>query len=283
MNNRIIVLLLSVAVFFAWGPSALSASASAAGKAPRPESYVGEELEYKIGFWFFEDVATGRVKLERDNSGGYVATLRASTTGFVDRLYHRADTYSSYMVLSGDGTRLITTRFEKTTETTGKTKKSLTVFDYSKGLMTWRASETGKDDRTGEENIPEGVWPADPLAGFYNFRSGVYGPVARGREYKIPTFPKDGKARDIYMRINTDEEAKKRVNDKSFDNDYFADVKIDKELFGSQSGKVEIIFSPDMIPSSAVAKDIFFFGDVHGKLVKTTFAMEFEKTAPAVR
>ncbi|HXI09824.1 MAG TPA: hypothetical protein VNK06_03380 [Thermodesulfobacteriota bacterium] len=46
---------------------------------------------------------------------------------------------------------------------------------------------------------------------------------------------------------------------------------------------MEIIFSPDMIPSYAVAKDIFFFGDVRGTLVKTTFAMDFKKTAPAAR
>lgn len=281
MKKSIVAFILSAVVVSAWVSA--GRCEPMAGKAPLPESYVGEELEYRIGFWLFNDVATGKVKLERDSSGGYVATLMAHTTGFVDRLYHRADTYTSYMVLSGDGRRLITTRFEKATETTAKTKRSLTLFDYSKGLMTWRASETGKDDRTGEENIPEGVWPADPLAGFYNFRLGVYGPVVRGREYKIPTFPKDGKARDIYMRINTKEEASERVNDRPIDNDYFADVKIDKELFGSQSGKVEIIFSPDMIPSSAVAKDIFFFGDVRGRLVKTTFAMEFEKTAPAGR
>ncbi len=282
LKNRIVVFILPILVFCVSVSAALSQPP--AGAYAPADSYVGEELEYRIGFWLFEDVATGKVRLERGENGEYVATLRAYTTGFVDRvLRHRADTYTSHMVLSPDGKRFITVRFEKTVETTGKTKKSLTAFDYSKGLMTWRSSETGKDDRTGTENIPEGVWPADPLAGFYNFRSGIYGPVVRGCEYNIPTFPKDGKARDIYMRINTKEEAGQRINDRPFEADYLADVKIDKELFGSQSGKVEIIFSPEMIPSSAVAKDIFFFGDVRGRLVKAAFAVEFKKTAPAVR
>lgn len=282
ITDRIPVIILAALLFFACGP--LAYAAAAPESATPADSYVGEELEYRIGFWLFDDVATGRVRLERDTSGGYVATLVAYTTGFVDRvLRHRADTYTSHMVLSSDGKRLITVRFEKTIETTGKLKRSLTIFDYSKRLMTWRSSETGKEDRTGEENIPEGVWPVDPLAGFYNFRMGAYGPVVRGHVYNIPTFPKDGKARNIYMRINTKDEAKARMPEGTSDAYYLADVKIDKEIFGSQSGKVEVIFSPDMIPSYAVAKDIFFFGDVRGKLVKTTFAMDFKKTAPAAR
>jgi len=280
-SNRTFFFVIYILFFSVFAPDAFSASG--AGSKPVPESFVGEELEYKISFWLFDNVATGKVRLDHDQNGGYVATLTAYTTGFVDRmLRHRADTYTSYMALSPDGTRLVTVRFEKTIETSGKLKRSLTLFDYKKREMTWRSSETGKDDRIGTETIPEGVWPVDPLAGFYNFRSGVYGPVERGREYNIPTFPKDGKARDIYMRINTKKVATERFNGRSFDNDYLADVKIDKELFGSQSGKVEIIFSPDLIPSFAVAKDIFFFGDVSGTLVKATFAMDFKKTAPAV-
>lgn len=263
---------------------ALTSLAQARPGASIVNSYVGEELEYRIGFWLFDDVATGRVKLEKGDNGEYIATLHAYTTGFVDRVIrHRVDTYVSRMSLSPDGKSFITNTFEKTIVMTGKTKTSRTVFDYSKGKMTWKSTETGKDDRTGEEEIAEGVHPVDPLAGFYNFRSGVYGPVKQGSEYKIPTFPKDGKPKDISIRITTADEARKRITDKKFENDYLADVRIDKELFGSQSGLVEIIFASEMIPIEAVAKDMFFFGDVRGKLVKSTFAMGFKKTAPAGR
>lgn len=279
--KRLIVLISLPVLIFSAGIS-IARSQTPAGKDAAANSYVGEELEYRIGFWLFDDVATGNVRLEKDENGEYVATLHAYTTGFVDRmLRHRVDTYISRMTLSPDGKRFITKRFEKTVETTGKTKKSLTVFDYSRGIMIWKSTETDKEDRDGVESIPDGVYPVDPLAGFYNFRSGIYGPAVRGREYNIPSFPKDGHTRDIYLRITTRDEAQKRINDKRFETDYLADVKIDKELFGSQSGKVEIIFAGDMIPSEAVARDIFFFGDVRGKLVKTTFAMGFRKTAPA--
>lgn len=271
--KRLVIIVILPLLVLSFGITS-ARSDTPAEKVAQVNSYVGEELEYRISFWLFEDVATGMVKLEKDENGEYMATLHAYTTGFVDRvLRHRVDTYVSHMALSSDGKRFITMRFEKTVETTGKTKKSLTVFDYSRGVMTWKTTETGKDDRTGEEKIPEGFYPVDPLAGFYNFRSGVYGPVTRGREYDIPTFPKDGRKRDIYLRINTKDEAQKRINGRRFETEYLADVKIDKELFGSQSGKVEIIFAEDMIPSEAVAKDIFFFGDVRGRLVKTTFAM----------
>lgn len=246
------------------------------------DAFLDEELVYGIGFWFFENVAIGKVTLVKGENGEYVATLSAYTTGVVDSvLHHRKDTYISHLALGEDGRRFVTRRFEKTIETTGKVRRTVTDFDYEKRVMTWKGWENGKEVRSGEEDVPPGVYPDDPLAGFYNFRFGVYGPVEEGRVYKIPTFPKKGHVPAIFLRILTREDKEKKINNNSNNRpvDYFADVIIDKELFGSRSGNVEILFTRDMIPMEAVAKDLLFFGDVRGKLNQVGYSMSFKRKA----
>lgn len=84
-------------------------------------------------------------------------------------------------------------------------------------------------------------------------------------------------ASNIYVRIATNEKKTERMNPDSAETDYLAYIVIDKELFGSQTGKVEVRFNKDLIPVQAVAKDLILFGDVRGSLVEMTSNMEFRK------
>ena len=183
--------------------------------------------------------------------------------------------------LSDDGQRFIPKTFEKSVEMRGDVRRSITYFDYDKRLVTWKAWGGGKDEREGEGTIPPGILVYDPITAFYNFRYGVYGPPEEGREYKIHTFPKGDEVPFIELRIakNGDEGNRLEYDPKEA---FLVFAKINKDLFGSQSGNVEVIFTKDMIPIEAVAKDIIFFGDVRGKLVKMGVSMGFENKA-AVR
>ena len=241
----------------------------AGGKGSRTigEAFDGEELTYDIGFWLFDRVAVGELRIERSETGEYVASLTAYTTGMVDRiLQHRKDIYVSLLQSVDGGKRFMSKAFIKTVDINGKVRQGITELDYEKGLMTWSSWGGGKADRTGTESFPPGTYIDDPLAAFYNFRFGVYGPVEDGREYRILTFPKKGRIPEIYARLATSDEMTKRVLPEKAHARYLADAKIDKELFGSGSGWVEILFDKELVPVEAVAKDIAFFGDVRGRL-----------------
>jgi hypothetical protein len=236
--------------------------------------FAGEELDYRIGFWILDDVAVGKLRLESDGSGGYVATLTAHTTGVLGWfLRYRKDTYTARLQEVNGGGRFRTMTFEKNVDIGGKVRRGITVLDYENRLMTWKKWKRGKLRDSGELKMEPGVFYDGPLTAFYNFRFGVYGPIEEGREYWIEgreywikTFPKSSnKEVNIYLRLAPKNEFKSRFGERDTFDAYLADVKIDKELFGSKSGDIEILFSDEMVPVEGVAKDILLFGDVRGK------------------
>ncbi|MFQ5465189.1 MAG: DUF3108 domain-containing protein [Thermodesulfobacteriota bacterium] len=279
--------LVLMAAVLAVGADAPTAAAGGAALGPGPkaptvaDAFVGEELVYRIGFWIFDDIAEGKVSLAEDPDGGYVATLEAQTTGFVGFLMrHRKDTYVARLRLSEDGKRFITKTFEKTVDKNGRVRRGITTLDYEKGLLTWKSWGGGKDERSDAIQLPGGVYFDDPLAAFYNFRYGAYGPVGEGREYRILTFPKrEDHLPEIYVRVATRREMEKKVKQEKPYADYLAEARIDKELFGQQKGDIEILFTGGMTPVYAVARDVAMFGDVRGKLTQISARMDLKKTA----
>jgi hypothetical protein len=234
------------------------------------DRFVGEELDYRIGFWLFEDAAVGKLRLDRDPGGGYVATLTAHTTGVLGWfLRYRKDSYKVQLEEVNGGTRFRTMTFEKNVDIGGKVRKSIRVLDHENRLITWRKWKRGRLRRSGEVKMEPGVHYDGPLTAFYNFRFGVYGPIEEGSVYRIKSFPKTkNKEVDIDIRLATKSEFKSRLGDRHSFTGYLADVKIDKELFGSKTGDIEILFTEEMVPVEGVAKDILLFGDVRGKLVE---------------
>ncbi|MBI5563041.1 MAG: DUF3108 domain-containing protein [Deltaproteobacteria bacterium] len=256
--------------------AAVSSHAAGTRDAPRKtaiaDAFVGEDLSYRIGFWLFDDVAEGRLTLAKGEDGDYVATLSAWTTGIAGwALRYRKDTFVVHMRMTPDGGRFVSKTFEKTVDKSGDVHQSLTLFDYGKRLVTWHSWGGGKEPKDGMGRIPPGVWCDDPIAAFYNFRYGVYGPVKEGQNYTVYSFPKGGEVPKIMLRMASRTELDERKGDNAAE--YLAYARIDKDLFGSQSGDVEILFNRDMLPTEAVAKDIVLFGDVRGRLVRMGFDM----------
>lgn len=262
------VFLLAVLCF---PPSFAAASPTMTGESPDAASigdvFANEKLAYDIGFWFFQGVAEGTLILKEDGPGRYVATFSARTNGVLDTiLKHRRDRYIARLRLSEDGKRFLTDSFEKEVEIEGKgIRRSIHKVDYSAGTVSSRSWGGGRPEKNSVEKIPAGMYTDDPLAAFYNFRFGVYGGIAEGKHYKIMTFPKEDRIPEISIRIVSQKEIRKRGK-KGTQADLLADAKIDKELFGSKNGDIEIFFTKDMLPVQAIAKGILLFGDVKGKL-----------------
>ncbi|MBI2399675.1 MAG: DUF3108 domain-containing protein [Deltaproteobacteria bacterium] len=251
-------------------PSFAAASSTITGAGPDAASigdvFANEKLAYDIGFWFFHGVAESTLVLKEDGPGRYVATFSARTNGVLDTfLKHRRDRYVARLRLSEDGKRFLTESFEKEVEVDGKgIRRSIHKVDYAAGTVTSRSWGGGRPEKNSVEKIPAGMYTDDPLAAFYNFRFGVYGDIAEGKHYKITTFPKEGRIPEISIRIVSEKELRKRG--KKGAANVLADARIDKELFGSKNGDIEIFFTKDMMPLQATAKGIILFGDVKGKL-----------------
>ncbi len=158
------------------------------------ETYAGERLDYEIGFWLFDGVAVGRVELGRD-AEGYVAVFSAHTTGIAEWLRHREDTYTARLVEADGGTRFRTVSFDKDVTVGRKKRRTLTEVDYDAGVMRWTEWKDGKLRKTGELELPEGVRYDDPLAAFFNFRYGAYGPIREGESYLIKDAAQGRRAR----------------------------------------------------------------------------------------
>lgn len=279
--KKLLLFIVLLGVFFlgtgAANSRALPGTHSFTEKDKIADVFLGESLTYQIGFWAFDNVAIGKVSLKRGADGDYIATLTAYTTGgFLTWLLRsRHDVYIEHLRMSEDGKRFISKTFEKNVETVNKKKHSIVTIDYDKGRMTSKNYEDGLETTNNVIPLQKGIFYDGPLAAFYNLRFGAYGPFEMGRAYNIYTFPKkDGHVPVIHVRIAGQEETDRKLNG-NFLHEYFTEVKLDKDLFGSKAGDIDILFSNDHVPEEAVAKDILFFGDVRGKLTSIGAGMEF--------
>ncbi|HUL20210.1 MAG TPA: hypothetical protein VLZ10_02070 [Thermodesulfobacteriota bacterium] len=235
------------------------------------EFFKGEELQYEIGLWLFKKVAVGKISFaEMGEKGRYLATLQGETLGvlgFVAR--YRIDTYRSIMEEIDGGRRLRSVSFEEDVKIGSKVRRRTHLLDYQK--RRWiriRQREDGSKTRE-ETEIPPGMIYDDFVTATYNFRYGAYGEIERGRTYKVATFPKKG-ATSYEVRVaSQEEEEKKRKSEKSKEGkEFFLKLFLDAELTHSKEGLIEGWLSKELYPVEGKIKDVIFFGDIKGTLVK---------------
>ncbi|HSB07609.1 MAG TPA: DUF3108 domain-containing protein [Thermodesulfobacteriota bacterium] len=235
------------------------------------EFFIGEALDYEIGFWLFKRAALGRLSFRQtEKKGQYLAILKAETLGILGWVSrYRVDTYRSTMEEIGGGNRLRSLSFEEDVKIGNKVRKRVTQFDYEK--RKWVTIKERKDGTTQriEEEIPPGKVYDDFLAAAYNFRYGVYGEIERGKTYTVPTFPRKGASSYEVRVAPKEEEEKRRRSEKMKDQkEYFVKLILDPEVTHSKEGRIEGWLSKELFPMEGTIKDVLLFGDVRGTLVK---------------
>jgi hypothetical protein len=235
------------------------------------EFFKGEELHYEIGVWVFKKVALGKIRFEKTGEKNlYVATLQGETLGFLGwAARYRVDTYRSIMEEVEEGRRLRSISFEEEVRIGGKLRRRNNFFDYQK--RKWiqvRLRKDGTEGRT-EEEIPLGMVYDDFITASYNFRYGVYGEIERGRKYTVATFPKKGPSSYEVRVVSKEEEEKRKKSDKQKEGkEYFLELFLDPDITHSKEGLIEGWLSKELYPTEGAIKDVIFFGDVTGKLIK---------------
>jgi hypothetical protein len=116
--------------------------------------------------------------------------------------------------------------------------------------------------------MPYGILYDDPMTAFYNFRFGVYGKIEPGKIFTIHTVPRKEGPRPIRLTVASkkEEEQRRSKENEKEGKDIFIKVRLDKEFVGSVHGDVEVWFTKDIVPMTGVAKDVFFYGDIRGRL-----------------
>lgn len=240
------------------------------GRVSIAEFFLGEELEYEIGFWIFKKVAIGKLNFKSlDEKGHYIATLQAETTGLTGWISrYRKDIYSSVMEEIEGGRRLRSVSFEEEVKIGNKSRKRVHLFDYKKRVWIRIRRKGDKSLEKIEENIPPGMIYDDFLTASYNFRYGVYGEIDRGRRFVVQTFPRKGASSYEVIIATKEEEEKRRSREKNKEGkDFFIKLFLDPEDTHSKEGLIEGWLSKEFYPIEGSIKDVILFGDVRGKLI----------------
>jgi len=108
----------------------------------------------------------------------------------------------------------------------------------------------------------------DILSAFYNFRIGAYGPIKRGRAFKVRTIPEKGKSTiDVDIPDREGAAKSKWLFGRHFDEDLLlVKVRVPKEIFRSKTGEVSILIDDRIVPLQGIVQDYIGFGDVKGIL-----------------
>jgi len=235
------------------------------------EFFMGEELHYIIGVWLFKEVALGKISFKAmKEKGRYSSTLQGETLGVLGWVArYRTDTYRSVMEEMDGGRRLRSISFEEEVKIGSRLRRRTNLFDYQK--RKWIQVRLRKDGTQGrtEEEIPPGMVYDDFITAAYNFRYGVYGEIERGRKYTVATFPKKGPS-SYEVRVASKEEEEKRKKSEKFKDgkEYLVKLFLDPEVTHSKEGLIEGWLSKELYPTEGTIKDVMFFGDVKGTLIK---------------
>lgn len=227
-----------------------------------------KRIHYDMSFLWFKKAAEGFFEFLPEGEG-YKVTLQAETKGFVGFFTsYRRHIYVSHLSYEPGKKKLRTNLFDRNVIIRNKKETTTTRMNYESRIMNWIAT---KNDKVIEENsrpLQEGIEYEDIISAFLNFRLGVYGPIKRGREFKINTMPEKGQS-TIEVFIPEWETAlkDKNLHGEGFGEDLlYIKVKVPREIFKSKTGEVSLWTDVRVIPLKAVVRDYIGFGDVKATL-----------------
>jgi len=261
--NRLIPFCLGILLFFPLSPWAQG------GERSIGDHFNGEILRYDFGFWIFSRAGEGILTFQALGNGQYLAHHEGKTLGIVGwATRYRRDTYRSTMKMDRQGRRFLPVRLEEEVVIGNSLRWRITEFDYLQGKILTEDRRGGQIEREVLE-IPDGVCYEDPLTAFYNLRYGVYGKIKAGERYSIVTVPRAGRSKVIHLEVASGEATGGawRVSHGNASKMLRIQAYMDKELVGSLQGALEGWFTEDMVPLGGLAKDLFFFADLIGRII----------------
>ncbi len=222
------------------------------------------DAKYKVSFGLFGKVGVASALFER-NATNYHIKVLAKATGLSAKLSrHRKETYESFgKIIKG---RLVPHKFIKIRKNDKKTDIKTHIFDHKEKIV-WveRVSLEGGEKEVHYDKTPFYA-KDDILTLFFNLKHYLNGFETNGEKilYAIGANKKDGHV-NIYTPVGDEYKKIKRLLKA---NGHILVVIINQKIFSSKRGELYINLDDDGICTSAVLKDVIFFGDIRGKLVE---------------
>jgi hypothetical protein len=252
--------------------------------APLPSAKGSADFAYDIQVFWITQAARGRLRIEHLGGDHYRAELLAVTEGVVrwitgDRTNH----YTSEMVLDPATGHLKSRLFSRLVFRGKNTERTTAKIDDKNRVVKWKFFANDKLVGQGSDPIPEGVQYEDLLSAFFNFRNGQFGPLAPGGKmtvYTLPDYraiargkmdPDDAdRIQKFQIRIadRKKEKAYRLQYDRTKEKGVLALIKVPKDIFGQETGEIRVWFDTSLTPVAATVEDAYYFGDVHGAIIK---------------
>ncbi len=243
------------------------------------EEFLGEQLDYQIGFWLISHCGKALVKLcKSPHRGIYVAQLTGKTVGLVDWLVGRYRySYLSYSGYDEKADRLFPLYFKLVKRRKDKVSTRTVTFNYKDQELIFASSRAGTQSHK-IIRMRQGILYEDYLTLFYNFRHGYYGAIQRGMTYHLPLHIHEGfDFLDLTVGSKEEEEVARSQELNPKGKDFFVRFRVLKEDVSSKSGKIVGWLSRDAVPVKGVIKDVIFFGDLWGVLIDRRFTSKYCK------
>lgn len=226
----------------------------------------GESFVYDISYLWFDRLAEGRLSVAAgERPGTYRAELEARTLGVAGWLTgDRTQRYVSVMEKGPDGQLHFLSH--EASIATGKGEKREVrgkryLFDAERGTVLYQRLKMGRISRETPIPIDRRTPPSDILTAFFNFRSGVFGPIVPGRRYVIPTFSHKGISEIV---VETIPEAERNRYPDFPAGGLLARVTVDGEIFDTQGGHVFVWFDEKGAPARGMVEGVIGLGTVRG-------------------
>lgn len=234
------------------------------------ETFVGETLIYDIAFLWFDRLAQGQLSLERgEQPHTYRAILEARTRGVAAWVTKdRVQRYVSEMEMGPDGRLRSLIHEAQIIKGKGEGRKDRTnryTYDYRHRQVRYQRAREGRFYKEATFPMTQGEPLNDVLTAFFNFRTGVYGPIRPGTRYTLPTFSREGAA-EIVVEVLTRAERPEQPFFPS--GGLLCRVILDPEVFDTAGGAVYVWFDDYGRPVRGIVENIAGLGDVRGTLRK---------------
>ncbi len=184
-----------------------------------PSEQLLEDLQFRVEYVLWKDVARAQLTLKSLGAGRYQAEISGEPLGLLKVLTgQRRDSYQTEMIWR-EG-KLMPLIYREESRKKGKRSLKEYRFDYEHGrLELWQLKEgKGVMVRKWETALKAPIH--DPLSAFYNCRLGLLGPIKEGATFKVTGIPYP-KPEEIEVRIGPETEAGRKImiaiNNKAFE------------------------------------------------------------------
>jgi hypothetical protein len=221
--------------------------------ASAPREQLLEDLEFRVEYLLWKEVARAQLKLTGLGAGRYRAEISGEPMGMLKVLTgQRRDSYQTEMIWRQG--KLVPLVYREESRKKGKRHLKEYRFDYEHGrLEMWQLKESKGNMVCKWDTVLQGP-VSDPLSAFYNCRLGLMGPVQEGATFKVKGIPYP-KPEEIEVRIGAETEAGRKIM-----------ISISNQAFENDRGVVFAYLDESLAPKRAWT-DVVKLGTIKGELL----------------